>query len=189
MASGEVALAGMQKEEEIEGDFMKWDLTDFCASINDERIGIRTPFQVAGYIYATNGKVLIRVPATDEVIPAMSGKGKTPKKSVLSIIGKAQESAAAFMPLDKIKVEKIKCMELFCDDFATYCYFCGGTGKLSIYAGIPIAFHNIRILEKLPGIELGLSEPEAPQAFRCDGAIGVVMPCRISMLSARAALK
>src|SRR4051812_4704973 len=56
-------------------------LKDFCSDETGIRYDMTTPYKIGDWVYATNGKMIVRVPAAD--FPAVAAREKVPNPASL----------------------------------------------------------------------------------------------------------
>jgi len=79
------------------------------------------------------------------------------------------------------KVKWVRMTGLHLDDVSCTCENCGGSGKVFEHKpidvfGVMIADFYLSLVGDLPGVEIGVFEPDHPVRFRFDGGDGLIMP-------------
>lgn len=169
------------------------DLQQFCAVDDEWRPHLNKPFRFKGYVYATDGRLLIRI-ADDESFPAYD------KLDPTSFLKQAEQASYIIAPkveLPPVKAAKrIDCPgcngrghEHDCPDCECECDACCGSGFIddtpevsTMFAGQIFDVKFIRKIYTLPGLEIapnpGGCDLFTPLCFRFDGGLGVLMPMR-----------
>jgi len=184
------------------------DLKKFCRNYKTPKLDLMTPFSWNGYAVATNGHVLIRIPA----VPEVTRTENIP--NVKEVFDKAPEpeswheipepAPAEFhecpecggkkwcqlccgegrlLEFEKGIAKTIKCE--MCNgsgDFVT-CEWCDGSGVEEVFRSTKIGaqtFQNkyLRILRTLPGVMIGPTTDLKCARFKFDGGDGLIMPTR-----------
>lgn len=175
------------------------DLQPFCALPNSIREYLEHPFRYGDWTYATNGYILVRVPAVEGDAPiAADGVVKMSQGHLENILA-APLCDATFAPLrvNLPPIEMRECMTcggsgIWKDDPApgmfTKCDDCDGSGKVEKETSVSIAgvFFSAKYIAQiaaLPEAELPTNpiHPRdrwdvTPCPFRFSGGIGALMP-------------
>ncbi len=175
-----------------EGEEMtKEELMPFC----DEEIpNFKEPWTKGNWTYATNGKICIRVPAVDGV----EENAFTPQADRLFDTAFAPKQWSPVPKVEKPEQPKeIECDECegsgksdenqceFCGKYPE-CEECGGSGKImkpplvkkKEIDGVIFDEKYLYLIQKLPGIEIGVNSLPDASRFRFDGGEGLLMPMR-----------
>lgn len=169
------------------------DLQQFCAVDDEWRPYLNKPFRSKGHVYATDGRLLIRV-ADDESFPACD---KVDPTSFLKQAEQASYITAPKVELPAVEAAKhVHCPdcngrghEHDCPDCECECGACRGSGSVNdtprvstTFAGQTFDLKFIRKLYTLPGLEIAPNPSDCdlftPLCFRFDGGLGVLMPMR-----------
>jgi hypothetical protein len=167
------------------------DLQQFCAVDDDWRPHLNKPFRFKGYVYATDGRMIVRV-ADDETYPACD------KIDPIKVVSPAEH--ADYINAPKVELpameaaKRIECRdcngrgyEHDCPDCECECEACGGQGYCdempetsTTFAGQIFDLKYIRKLYSLLGLEIAPNPGDGviftPLCFRFEGGIGVLMP-------------
>lgn len=168
------------------------DLQPFC-STDPDRAYLMQPWTREGFTWATNGHILVRVPARREVV----GNPEAPNAARIM----ACHVGAEFSPLPAVKwpdePERKKCE--ICSgsgrdpEFPTHlCFECEGDGNgfqpltSVLIRGVPFQVKYVRMIAALPGTEFAVSpnpptenvRETKPTAFRFTGGVGALMPMK-----------
>lgn len=169
------------------------DLKQFCGD-DDFRPYIRAPFRYKGHVYATDGRVLIRV--ADNQSYQSSDKVAVEKVLDLDAPREFLRAPATKQFPKKRPVEKVRCPD--CDGRGTdhdcercecTCYSCKGSGSIeekpevsTIFGGQIFDLEYVRLLYTLPDLEIAPNPADAPMFtplfFRFTGGVGALMPMR-----------
>jgi hypothetical protein len=164
------------------------DLQPFCSTDTD-RYYLMKPFSRAGFTWATNGHILVRVQLRADV-PDIDKKFNQAKplegfESTTFII---PEFSLPPAPTSTGICYRCEGRGLLhdCPDCDCECRDCGGAGDVdaekltsTMLGPKTFALNYVRMMLSLPGIEIAASpsEPdEKPLFFRFDGGIGALMP-------------
>ena len=162
------------------------DLSQFCAGEEGFRHHLSKPFSRAGYTWATDGKILVRVPIRDDV-PDVDGAPHTER--VWS------DPKGNFVPVRAFHIpepERMRCdvcdgrgTEHDCPDCTCKCDQCDGWGQMeeatfvSIGDGPTIQRRYAVKLMTLPGLEVEVPDPTIVRMhFRFIGGEGIAMLMR-----------
>jgi len=165
----------------------KINLQDFCANERDIRFYLQSPFEKDGTVYATNGHLLIAVPANEYpgAQPHVEGKHSA---LAAALVEKAFSGDDEFHLLPQL-VEPPKCRECEGTGVADYddgpedCLACGGSGyeRFTVVAvgDTTFAAHYIYKLRVLPGATIKPNGIKAPAAILFTGGRALLMPCKV----------
>lgn len=169
---------------------MRIDLMQFCLKNDGIRPYLEKPFRIGNHTYATNGHVLVRVPAEDGDEPLSSGGLKLMQASLEKIL--AYQLDAVYAPLCVLlpptgtrecsncggygKWEAERGKFISCED-------CDGAGKVEkqtsvSIAGVPFQAKYIAQIAALPEAEFPTNPINDPCPFRFAGGSGAIMPMR-----------
>lgn len=157
------------------------DLKSFCG---DElaRPYLHKPFSIGKFTFATDGRLMVRVPRQDGV-PEHDGPIKNANKPFDKIRESTTFSRPEFAVPSLDDEECLTCeghgYEHDCPDCSCRCVKCGGTGiaKASItYDGINFDAAYFAKVLAIPGVELSSARDGEPLFFRFDGGVGALMP-------------
>lgn len=177
---------------------MSIDLQPFCAT-SDSRKYLREPFHINGHTFATDGRLMIRVPRRADIPEPQAA---VPDKAVEQIQQWFTDiSALPFEPAPTFElpppelIRKEECEdcegtghEHDCPDCSCECQSCGGSGEAEIVrdvsAHVGKLIFNIEFIRKiadLPGLQLAIDAPTKTGAmyFRFDGGDGLLMSRRV----------
>jgi hypothetical protein len=162
------------------------NLKPFC-STDQHRPYIMQPFSRGEFTYATDGRLMVRVPRraeVPEVDTAPQAERVFPKPP-----------ATAFRPAAKVELPpptSVECeicegrgMQHDCPDCTCECEPCDGTGKISSdvevslsIGGVPFGLRYVRPIMALPSLEIAVpvNGGKSPLEFRFDGGDGIIMP-------------
>ena len=163
------------------------DLAPFCEKADGYRLNIKRPFSRAGFTWATDGRILVRVPLRADV----EENPNAPHAERLF----PDLADVTFAPLPSVKWPEMptraECKwcegrgtQHDCPHCTCTCNECEGTGKDISAAGVIVrGLHfnvaYIRLLLALPGLEFTTKPKEGqPAPFRFEGGEGVLVPMR-----------
>lgn len=167
------------------------NLEPFCAD-PDTRPSLATPFSWKGYDYATDGRIMIRVPSTGE----HSERGDTPNAHVEKYISRECGEFIELPPFDPWTAEDMTPCETCggfgggetADDECPDCKGWGhGTGRKDIvkieFLGGHISDYYLSKIANLPQVRIAKCIPWAKEdgavyMFTFDGGDGVIMGMR-----------
>ena len=164
------------------------DLQPFCGR-EPERPYRQQPWSRGEWTFATNGRIIVRVPRRSEV-----GENKDAPDAAVLFKKCEERSNAPHTQLPAAKAPKTDpepCLicggegkEHSCPNCACVCPNCHGSGEVppefSVGLG-PAAFagNYFLMMQRLPSIEVSTKiSKEEPLAFRFDGGDGLLMPLR-----------
>lgn len=169
------------------------DLQQFCGA-DDFRPYLQKPFRRNGYVYATDGRILLRVDDDEQY----STVEKVNTERVFEKI-----SAAVFVPAPSVNIppkapiSERECRdcdgrgtEHDCPDCGCECDTCDGTGRIKDQPEISTSLCGhlfnvdyIRLMFTLPDLEIAPSQAQIvdghsalPMFFRFAGGVGALMP-------------
>lgn len=168
------------------------DLQQFCAGL-DDRPHLRRPFTKGDYTYATDGRIMVRVPA-DAAPFDPCDRADIPVeppfvKLAEATFAKVEHGTLPLLPGDK-QEECDDCdgrgHEHECPNCECKCDSCGGSGEQTVrpkisteIAGCTINLRYALMMLALPGVEVAQNGKKGdPLLFRFDVGVGVVMPIR-----------
>lgn len=157
------------------------DLQSFCDDDERRGYGIGKPFSRGEYTWATDGKIMLRVPRRDDV----PENDKAPRAECVW----PKVAADAFQPLvnadlpdpgrETCEVCEGRGTEHTCPDCSCKCKFCDGAGTMEEEIAVElgdfgeILVHYAKLLLSLPGI--AVAEPaDGIMQFRFDGGEGIM---------------
>lgn len=169
------------------------DLQKFCGR-EHERAYLQKPWSRGEWTYATNGKLMVRIPRRPDVPAADEQNPAAEKAEQLFVESNPWECS----PAPKIKLPEPsddECEE--CDGRGTAhdcptcqcpCSFCIG-GQRRPYHGVYVSIgevdfkaDDIALIVDLPALYLSNSlSREHPMAFRFNGGEGLLMPMKVDM--------
>jgi hypothetical protein len=160
------------------------NLQMFCAS-EENKYRLNSPFSRAGYTWATDGKILVRVPLREDV-PEV---GEAPHAE-----GAWTHADGAFVPVIAFDIPKADLMQCdMCDGRGTEhdcpnceckCDECDGTGHVEEAVFVSIGKSAMQrkyaaTIMALPSLEVEIPMPDAQRMhFRFDGGEGILMLMR-----------
>lgn len=164
----------------------KEQLQTFC-STDDTRLAIQAPWTNEDYTFATDGRILVRVPPVAEVPDNPNAPRKTTELQWRLF------ETAEFAPLPELpEPERAECsncggfgMEHECPDCTHLCDECGGKGSCEKQQATQVGTHTLdaRFLRKiaaLPNPIIAMNgETNNAVPFKFDGGEGLVMPMRV----------
>ncbi len=152
------------------------DLIKFCG-YGDRAL----PFTRGDYTWATDGKIMVRVPA-DADIPDIPGAPDAAK------LFAREWTPGEWIPVPFAMPPKPKeCAYCHGDGVAECsmghehdCGMCDGTGKVTPIETLPVgdAHYHRRYLALIQGWEISTRGPDKPACIRCGETVGLLMPCR-----------
>lgn len=161
------------------------DLTPFCdAQENGARAFMRAPFSQDDFTWATNGKILVRVPR----LPDVTEHPLAPhmRKTWVDGIGPWVPVTPFVIPMSEEECRDCDGTgkQHECPDCTCECEQCEGTGMVTSYdeyvrvGALFIPGRDARLILALPGLEIQvpLSREEPHFHFRFDGGEGMSMP-------------
>jgi hypothetical protein len=163
------------------------DLKPFCSSDTD-RPNLHKPFSLGELTYATNGRIIVRVPRRADV-PEIEHPPNAERVF-------PKPPATAFRPVGKVDLppESIDDCKLCdargtrhdCPDCSCECEDCDGKGTVSgdvetslSIGGVPFGLQFVRLIVALPALEIAFPvKPgkDSPLEFRFTGGDGLIMP-------------
>lgn len=164
-------------------------LLKFCGKFTADgnSVWLNTPFTIDDYTFATDGRILVRVPKLSGV--SMLDASHINGVMEVTIPLDVPDHATVWEPLDAAVIppfEKGDCMECFGDECdKQYCRLCEGTGQSEKY--VPVLLGNkkinsvyLRKIVDLPGLLLApnMTPRTGVMPFRFDGGRGLLMPMR-----------
>lgn len=168
-------------------------LRSFCGS--DPRCSITyRPWSVGAYSYATNGRIIVRVPRLDDVPPPDDAKIEKTAAQIDEWLAKLDDTPRVAVP--RIEIPKgrswtcDKCdgrgFEHDCPDCNCECTDCeAGTCHQPVmvaWRGTHVSRDMWRLIAALPGSRIASSPPLPPiydhVSFAFDGGVGIVLPMR-----------
>lgn len=162
------------------------DLQPFCLT-GKFRPYLNRPFNSAGHTYATNGHIMVRVPAIDGVAGCDYA---LMEERVVETFSNTQKTAIAqmkLMSIIRIATDKYchECggsgVEHECPNCACRCDSCSSTGKApDKWAVVKIggAVFNgeyVAMMQKFGAVTIGPSKKDSPLSFYFDGGEGLLM--------------
>lgn len=165
------------------------DLKPFC-STDEMRENLMNPWTRDGFTWATDGRVMIRVPAMDDVPENKSA----PDTKTIWIFDKSTDPDFRELPQIPLNQElecpmcegenpsgKFQCKSCGCKEVV--CEKCGGTGRTTSSISVPLGnrlANNLYLIKlaKLPGVKIDFRDREndmLPFAFIFDGGEGILM--------------
>jgi len=169
------------------------DLRQFCAH-EEIRPDLHKPFRYKGHVYATDGRIAVRVADDPNYETGKIAIDKGLKFDEPRTFVKAPRVKLPPMP----KPRTVSCIDCDgrgkkhdCPACGCECYTCKGTGSLTErpevsarFAGQLFDVEYVRMLYSLPDLEYAPSPPSMdgggllfePMYFRFAGGMGVVMP-------------
>jgi len=162
------------------------DLQPFCEPASSDRTAFKMPFSIGEFTYATNGKIIVRVPRRDDV----PERDDAPKNA--SKLFDENKCAGNFQPLpDFPKPTRETCLKCegggrcrcdTCGDEHS-CGNCGGDGtvrgeivKVKIGDQI-VSNHWLALIAALPNPTIANAlQKDHALTFRFDGGDGLLMP-------------
>lgn len=163
------------------------DLQQFCAGPDENRPALEQPWREGDYVYASNGKVLLRVLADD--FSAVKERTGTPKMGTWDFDGIRGWQEWMTIPAVLPEPRTAECGACYgagehaCEKCGTNhdCGKCKGKGTREIAIPVEIGTAKIdakqlRLLAKLPGILIEKRDDRAsePRTFKCDCGEGFV---------------
>lgn len=169
------------------------DLSPFVSK-DESRPSICAPFSIGEWTYATDGRILIRVPRREDVPENPSA----PQKATTLI----PTDVGPFVPLPEFEEyplhlldnEKecqaceghgyIACPTCGNEERCEVCYGSGMLDNAPPYVAVQIGEHHfsnhyLTLLKGLPNVKIAVNEKEeSPAAFQFDGGAGCLMPMR-----------
>jgi hypothetical protein len=164
------------------------DLKRYCANEREVRLHRREPFEIDGHVYATNGHLMVRVPATEYPGHAPYIAGVHPK-NVADLVETAIAEPGEYIAMPTV-AEPDKCKRCkgtgidpeWTDEGPENCWDCGGSGydRLDItgIGGTTFATHYVWLLGQLPGAQIKPLGMKPPAAIRFHGGHALLMSCR-----------
>ena len=163
------------------------DLMSFCGNDREIRSYLQTPFELDGWVYATNGHLAVRVLRSAWAGAAAYIHGKHPK-NIANLFEDAFAAAGDFLPFPMVS-EPMKCDRCNgsgvdpedTDDGPQDCLECGGTGyvrEVLPVGGAHYATHYLWRMRVLPEAQIKPREMNAPAAIHFVSGQALLMPCR-----------
>jgi hypothetical protein len=164
------------------------DLKRYCGNDREIREHLRTPFELNGHVYATNGHILVRVSADDYPghVPYIQGKHPT---NVDGLVIAGIDAPGEYIAMPNV-AEPNKCKRCkgtgidpeFADEGPEDCWDCGGSGyeRLAItdIGGTTFATRYVWLLGQLPGAQIKPLGMKPPACIRFHGGYALLMSCR-----------
>jgi hypothetical protein len=165
------------------------DLQQFCSEDGARSAKLGQPWSIGDHTYACDGAILVRVDRRTDV---PENEFAPDRPLIEKLLGSPPVGQFVAMPPVQLppftETECEKCdgrgYEHDCPDCECDCRACDGTGKTQdeTLVGIGKAIFKSRYIRRLlalPGLEVPEnSASEDPMAFKFEGGIGVLMPCR-----------
>lgn len=160
------------------------DLTTFC-STEPSRPNLHAPFRLGEHVFATDGRICVRVPAYEG-----PPEGSVDPRKFFSNI--PEVTPARLRSIKSAQKQLDECTNCGgtgkmhecpnCD--CGHCEFCDGAGSVDNTPKIRVALRGavfdlryINLIRTLPNLHLAVSAPkDAAMYFRFDGGDGVLMP-------------
>ncbi len=167
------------------------DLAKFC-SLPPLRLNLERPFSIGEYTFATDSRIIVRVPRIPDVaVP----EDQTIAQKVLSLFADFDDSVLApFTPVPLPAARTHVCDTCYgigelkhadCPNCTGHtCHDCDGTGKGDPYGhqsgyfrGATFDLYYWSLLQELPGLCLPRTcHEQDPLPFSFDGGVGYLMP-------------
>jgi hypothetical protein len=166
------------------------DLKPFC-SINASRPGIMQPFRDGDFVYATDTRIILKIPATDHPPITASYHPLTPTSGSIAALGWRHNEITNWKPCSEWFEKCGYCngtTEHKCNCGVTHqCGHCSGTGLRNRTRNVTIGAATIhrnyaKLIWTLPNaeVEADPKQFDACVAFRFTGGEGLVMGLRTS---------
>jgi hypothetical protein len=170
------------------------DLQPFCGK-EESRPYVNQPFRIGDFTFATDGRILLRIPAEDGDLPPAGAPGglsgqlvhmfKDLSEAVFAAPGSATLPPAP--PTGECPSCDGRGFVHDCPHCECVCKGCDGRGDLdpekatsTTFAGATFCLAYIRQMLALPSIEIAAETAAngGPMLFRFAGGVGVLMPMR-----------
>lgn len=168
------------------------DLKQFCGT-ELTRYYLNEPWTRDGFTYATNGHILVRVPARHDIEDQPKAPDITKMPWPNGVVEFIDAPRMVLPPVSLRKCEECggrrfehECPDCECACELCACELCDGTGEVSSddktsidFNGNLFALRYIRQLMKLQRLTIGSGEYQAsPMPFKFKGGEGLLMPLR-----------
>lgn len=163
------------------------NLQSFCGNDREIRTHLRAPFELDGYVYATNGHLLVRVPAGGYPGNEPFQNGLHPK-NVIDLVADALAAEGEYIAFPEMQ-EPAKCSR--CngtgidpdddEDGPEDCWDCAGSGyerTIKKVGDTTFGAHYVWRLSQLPGATIKPRGMKKAAAIKFDGGEALLMPCR-----------
>lgn len=161
------------------------DLQRFCANKWEVRDYLQTPWRDGAWTYATNGHMIVRVPAAAFAAPDRSGKQPNNAPSLFQKFHTDADGEFLLMPPLPAAVRCPMCRgsgHVEIDSDPEECYECHGYGvELTPFPLGDAAFnvHYLRMFSALPQARIRTADHKTAAALIFDGGEALLMPCRL----------
>lgn len=156
------------------------NLQAFCANSYEERSYLRQPFMHRGYQYATNGHIIVRIPAPGTESINFPFK---PGSAAEGLFADSTHAAHSPLPAYSLGVICKICAGTGQNQARPgslrECALCGGYGSFFKALNTPIAVFDVRYfnwISKLPNARIALQPFPKPSHFIFDGGEGLLAP-------------
>lgn len=151
------------------------DLTKYCANSYDFRVGLQRPWRDESWAYATNGHMIVRVPAVSSVA-LLRDPATQPESAAEMFRVFIDDIYGEFLPMPQLPAD-VACR--FC--VGGECFQCSGTKhELNYFALGHIGYnlHYLHVLSYLPKVRIRPQGENTPAALIFDGGQALLMPMR-----------
>lgn len=163
------------------------DLQSFCANQWEVRSYLQRPWRDGEWVYATNGHMIVRVPA--EAAPDAEARTASQPKNPPDMFRVALDQEGEFLLMPPLPAD-IVCS--FCngggaDDDGDECPECFGTKHAFTFFALGDAGYSLHYLHRLavlPQARIRTHGTKAPAAVIFDGGQALVMPMRAKEVAA-----
>lgn len=161
---------------------MSIDLRPFCANKYEVRTGLHKPWRDGAWVYATNGHMVVRVPANIQDAPLRDSvtQPKNPPDMFSKFLDGMEGEFLLMPPLP----DDVVCT--FCDgggaaDDGDECPECFGTKHAFTYFSLGDSgynLHYLHLLSALPQVRIRAQGTKTAAALIFDGGQALLMPMR-----------
>lgn len=168
------------------------DLKPFCGIRETYRPYLKQPFTVGEFTYATDGRIMLRLPAMNEFGPPDAKVAVNWNGPLDGIEAASFKKLSVVDGIEHPKLELVKCEECegrgrnhACPDCECECDDCDGSGEVytepkisTVIGGIPFGLRYALMVAELPNVEISIHGVGERQRlfFRFDGGVGALMP-------------
>ncbi len=161
------------------------ELQPFC-STDENRPSLALPFFCNGWIYATDGRVIVRVPCDDDRFGGGELSSRTDTPDAAALFRWTKGPAAVGLPSGLPSPSEVPCPDCEgcggkeCDMGHTHeCPKCGGDGVVTVDPAVEIGgmffgCRRLRLIAALPGVQLWPTPGQSVCVFTFEGGDGLL---------------